>query len=131
VERYRVEPYVIAADVYGEAPHVGRGGWTWYTGSAGWMLRVGLESILGLRVRRGRALEIRPCIPADWPEYRISYRPPGRDTAFQVHVKNPGGRTGLVRAARLDGEPWPTVEGAVVVPLDDDALEHRLEIELE
>ncbi|HEV8480901.1 MAG TPA: glycosyl transferase, partial [Candidatus Eisenbacteria bacterium] len=130
VQRYRVEPYVIAADVYGEPPHVGRGGWTWYTGSAGWMLRVGLESILGLRVRQGRAFEIRPCIPDSWPEYRIQYRPKDRDTAFDIHVRNPEGKTGLVREARLDGEPWPLVEGAVLVPIDDDALEHQVEIVL-
>jgi cyclic beta-1,2-glucan synthetase len=131
VERYRVEPYVIAADVYGEPPHVGRGGWTWYTGSAGWMLRVGLESILGFRVQQGRAIEIRPCIPPEWPEYRISYRPSGRATVFQIHVSNPGGPTGRVRSARLDGEPWPVVDGAVVVPVDDDSLDHELEIVLE
>jgi cyclic beta-1,2-glucan synthetase len=131
VERYRVEPYVIAADVYGEPPHVGRGGWTWYTGSAGWMLRVGLESILGFRVRQGRAIEIRPCIPPGWPEYRISYRPKGRATVFEIHLTNPEGKTGLVRTARLDGEPWPTVDGAVVVPVDDDSLDHQLEIVLE
>jgi len=130
VERYRVEPYVIAADVYGEPPHVGRGGWTWYTGSAGWTLRVGLESILGFRVRQGRAVEIRPCIPGDWPEYRISYRPLGRETALHVHVIQPASASGVVREARLDGEPWPTVDGAVVVPVDDDALEHQVEIVL-
>jgi cyclic beta-1,2-glucan synthetase len=131
VERYRVEPYVVAADVYGEAPHVGRGGWTWYTGSAGWMLRVGLESILGFRVQQGRAIEIRPCIPPDWPEYRISYRPKGRATMFEIHVSNPEGKTGRVKSARLDGEPWPTLDGAVVVPVDDDSLDHELEIVLE
>jgi cyclic beta-1,2-glucan synthetase len=131
VERYRVEPYVIAADVYGEPPHVGRGGWTWYTGSAGWMLRVGLESILGFRVQQGRAIEIRPCIPPSWPEYRISYRPTGRATVFQIRVSNPGGLTGRVISARLDGEPWPVMDGAVVVPVDDDSLDHELAIVLE
>jgi cellobiose phosphorylase len=73
VMRYQVEPYVAAADVYGVAPHTGRGGWTWYTGSAAWMYRVALESILGFELRRGR-VRIRPCIPADWPEFEITFR---------------------------------------------------------
>ena len=68
VHRYKVEPYVIAADVYAAKPHVGRGGWTWYTGSAGWMQRAGVESILGLRLR-GDALELDPCIPKSWPGF--------------------------------------------------------------
>ncbi len=70
---YKVEPYVLAADVYGVAPHVGRGGWTWYTGSAGWMYRLLTESLLGLH-RVGETLHLQPCIPADWPEYRLQYR---------------------------------------------------------
>ena len=64
IQRYRAEPYVVAADVYSQPPHTGRGGWTWYTGSAGWMYRVGLEAILGL-TRRDGALHIDPCIPRD------------------------------------------------------------------
>jgi len=70
---YKVEPYVLAADVYGVAPHVGRGGWTWYTGSAGWMYRLLTESLLGLQ-RRGSELELAPCLPRDWPEYELRYR---------------------------------------------------------
>ncbi|RYE95212.1 MAG: cyclic beta 1-2 glucan synthetase, partial [Oxalobacteraceae bacterium] len=69
---YKVEPYVLAADVYGVAPHVGRGGWTWYTGSAGWMYRLLTESLLGLH-REGSRLSLRPCIPADWTEYKLQY----------------------------------------------------------
>ena len=68
VERYRVEPYVVAADVYSQDRHVGRGGWTWYTGSAGWMYRVGVETILGVTLSRG-ALRIDPCIPSRWKNY--------------------------------------------------------------
>jgi len=71
--RYQVEPYVAAADVYGVAPHIGRGGWTWYTGSAAWMYRVVLETILGFELR-GNRLRIRPCIPVDWPEFEIAFR---------------------------------------------------------
>ena len=70
---YKVEPYVLAADVYAVAPHIGRGGWTWYTGSAGWMYRLLTESLLGLR-RDGKTVRIQPCIPADWPGYRLYYR---------------------------------------------------------
>jgi cellobiose phosphorylase len=70
---YKVEPYVLAADVYGVAPHIGRGGWTWYTGSAGWMYRLLTESLLGLH-RQGDHLSLRPCIPADWDEYKLHYR---------------------------------------------------------
>src|SRR5690606_35468724 len=71
VDRYKVEPYVVAADVYSVAPHIGRGGWTWYTGSAGWMHRAGIEGILGVQ-RRGDHVVINPCIPSDWPEFQLS-----------------------------------------------------------
>jgi len=74
VALYQVEPYVVAADVYGAAPHVGRGGWTWYTGSAGWMLRVALESVLGVTVVQGRELVISPCVPDDWSGFRVTRR---------------------------------------------------------
>jgi cyclic beta-1,2-glucan synthetase len=86
MELYKVEPYVLAADVYSEAPHRGRGGWTWYTGSCGWMYRAGVENILGLRVR-GHELSLRPVIPAEWPGFEISYRY-GR-TVYRLTVKNP------------------------------------------
>lgn len=73
VERYRVEPYVVAADVYGGSGYEGRGGWTWYTGAAGWMYRIGLEHVIGLR-RRGRTLAITPCIPSTWDRFEIEYK---------------------------------------------------------
>jgi cellobiose phosphorylase len=73
VERYKVEPYVVCADVYGAPPHTGRGGWTWYTGSASWLYRAALEAILGLR-RRDRTLRFEPCIPASWPGYELNYK---------------------------------------------------------
>ncbi|MGE3539354.1 MAG: glucoamylase family protein [Candidatus Tectimicrobiota bacterium] len=71
--RYQVEPYVIAADVYGVEPHTGRGGWTWYTGSAGWLYRLGLEAIVGLQ-RQGNSLTFTPCLPSDWPHVSVTYR---------------------------------------------------------
>jgi N,N'-diacetylchitobiose phosphorylase len=87
VRRYRLEPYVVAADIYGAPPHVGRGGWSWYTGSAGWWYRVALESVLGLRVENGRELLIRPCIPASWPGFRLLL-PSAR---WRDRVRDPGG----------------------------------------
>ncbi len=117
VARYGGEPYVIAADVYGAPPHVGRCGWTWYTGSAGWMLRVMLESILGLGVEGGRTLVIRPCIPAEWPEARITLRPPGLDSVYEVRIVQPGGGVGRVTEAAADGAPVPIEGGAARVPL--------------
>jgi cyclic beta-1,2-glucan synthetase len=87
VATYKAEPYVVAADVYSVAPHTGRGGWSWYTGSAGWMYRLIVESLLGLRLRvdeSGAWLQIDPCIPADWPGFAITYR--WRDTLYQIDV---------------------------------------------
>lgn len=89
-QRYKVEPYVVAADVYSEPPHAGRGGWTWYTGSAGWMYRAGLESILGFR-RRGSRLVVDPCIPRAWPGFTIAFR--RRSTRYDIAVENPRGVT--------------------------------------
>ncbi len=97
---YKSEPYVIAADVYGVAPHVGRGGWTWYTGSAGWMYRVGLESILGLRLENGTHLVISPCIPDNWPGFTATLRLPNGPTV-RVEVTNPDGCA--VRVVRAEG----------------------------
>ena len=81
---YMAEPYVVAADVYGVAPHVGRGGWTWYTGSAGWMQRVGVESILGVTLENGALAPLRPCLPPDWSAARVTVRLPGGDTATRT-----------------------------------------------
>ena len=86
---YKVEPYVVAADIYGVEPHVGRGGWTWYTGSAAWMYRVALESVLGFRVHGGDTLRIRPCIPDHWPGFRISYRLADGKTRYEIEVRQP------------------------------------------
>ena len=125
---YQVEPYVVAADVYGAPPHVGRGGWTWYTGSSGWMFRVALESVLGLRLERGRTLCVRPCIPADWPGYEVAWRA-AHDTRYEIVVRN-GGRDGLVRGARLDGRETEVVDGTARIPLAGDGRAHRVEIDL-
>jgi N,N'-diacetylchitobiose phosphorylase len=129
VRRYRLEPYVVAADVYGEPPHVGRGGWGWYTGSAGWMCRAALESILGLTVEDGRTLRIRPCIPSDWPGFRIEYRLPDGETRCEIRVENPAGGQGVV-AARLDGRDVPVSAGAACVVLPPGAGSYCIEVSL-
>jgi cyclic beta-1,2-glucan glucanotransferase len=119
--RYKVEPYVVAADVYAHPAHGGRGGWTWYTGSAGWMYRLGLESILGLR-RRGAFFEVAPCIPAEWPGYTIVWRFGG--SRYEIAVENPEHRFRSVGRAELDGAEVDP--GAI--PLIDDGAVHRVRI---
>ena len=100
IQRYRAEPYVVAADLYSQPPHTGRGGWTWYTGSAGWMYRVGVEAILGLSKRNG-ALHIDPCIPKTWPRYDMTFTS-GR-SEYRIAVENPNGvNRGVVRV-EVDG----------------------------
>lgn len=100
VLRYKVEPYVVAADIYAVAPHVGRGGWTWYTGSAGWMQRAGVESLLGLRIR-GDFMHLDPCIPKGWPEFSLVVR--RSSSCYEITVKNPDGVNGGIRSAEIDG----------------------------
>jgi cyclic beta-1,2-glucan synthetase len=130
VARYRAEPYVIAADVYGEAPHVGRGGWTWYTGSAGWMLRVSLENVLGLRLVGGQTLVFRPCVPDTWSAFAVTWRIPGSKETYEFRVRNPAGSSAEVVAAKLDGASLPVTQGVLRVPLAGDGRSHRVEVEL-
>ncbi|WP_280959879.1 GH36-type glycosyl hydrolase domain-containing protein [Anaeromyxobacter dehalogenans] len=100
VARYRGEPYAVAGDVCAHPEHAGRAGWTWYTGSAGWLYRAGLESILGLR-RHGGTFELDPCIPASWPEYGITWRLGA--TRYEITVANPERRCRGIALAVLDG----------------------------
>ena len=123
VERYKVEPYVVAADVYSVAPHVGRGGWTWYTGSAGWMYRAGVEGILGIR-REGDVLVIDPCIPDTWPGFAAIVNV--RSTRYDIRVDSTAGHS--VMRAVLDGASVDCEERCVRVPLD--AGSHTLVISL-
>jgi cyclic beta-1,2-glucan synthetase len=113
VARYRVEPYVVAADVYSSPAHVGRGGWTWYTGSASWMYRVGVESILGLTLADG-ALLVDPCIPGHW----LGYEAHLRTAAGELHiiVENPDGVSRGVRGMEMDGVPVPARAIALDAP---------------
>jgi cyclic beta-1,2-glucan synthetase len=115
VERYKVEPYVVAADVYSVSPHTGRGGWTWYTGSAAWMYRAGVESILGIR-REGAFLVVAPCIPSAWPGFEAAVNV--ASTHYDIRVRNLPGAGRNVVQADLDGEPVGRTEGVVHVPLD-------------
>ncbi len=119
VERYQAEPYVLAGDVLADPAHAGRAGWTWYTGSAGWMYRAGLESILGLQ-RRGATLRLAPCIPAGWPGYSIAFR--FGATRYEIEVENPERRGRGAAEAVLDGSPVDPCE----IPLVDDGGVHRI-----
>ena len=125
VRRYKVEPYVVCADLYSQPPHVGRGGWSWYTGSAGWMHRAGLESILGFRVQ-GTTLVLAPCIPTAWPGFRINFR--HHTTHYDIRVDNPNGVSHGVVHADLDGEALP--HDQVRIPLVEDGASHTIRIVL-
>ena len=125
VYRYKVEPYVAAADVYAEPPHVGRGGWTWYTGSAGWMYRAGVEWILGFRFR-GAALHVDPCIPRSWPGYQITFR--YHSARYELVVENPHGATRGVSRIAVDGKELE--KDVRAIPLADDGARHRIEVQL-
>ncbi len=122
---YKVEPYVIAADVYGVAPHVGRGGWSWYTGSSGWMYRLILESLLGLRLEVD-TLHLAPCLPADWPGFSLAYR--YRQTRYHVSVTQiPASLTDSACQTQI------TVDGIAQdggIPLMDDQREHQVEVSI-
>jgi cyclic beta-1,2-glucan synthetase len=125
VQRYKVEPYAVAADVYSVFPHVGRGGWTWYTGSAGWLYRAGIEGILGFRLQ-GEFLVLDPCIPKAWPGFEIVFR--YRSARYEIAVENPQGVSRGVASAELDGKALP--EGSGRVPLVDDGAVHKVRVVL-
>ncbi len=125
VHRYKVEPYVVAADVYAMPPHVGRGGWTWYTGSAAWMQRAGVESILGMRLE-GDRLCVDPCIPNDWPGFTLSLR--HGSSRYEICVENPDAVERGVVFAALDGEEVDV--RPLSLPLADDGATRRLVIRL-
>ncbi|MBC7815447.1 MAG: cyclic beta 1-2 glucan synthetase, partial [Planctomycetaceae bacterium] len=122
IATYKVEPYVVAADVYAVAPHTGRGGWTWYTGSASWMYRLIIESLLGLHLEVDK-LRFTPCLPADWKSFKLHYR--YRETFFHITVLQPEpSRT--VKRVTIDGIEQPNV----IIPLSDDRQNHQVEVEL-
>jgi cellobiose phosphorylase len=129
-EIYQTEPYVVAADVYGEPPHVGRGGWTWYTGSAGWMFRVAVESIFGVTTEGGHTLIVNPSISSNWPQCRMTYRLPGGNTCYDILIENPEGKEHGVSEAMLDGQPMLLADGIARIPILNDGASHRVTIRL-
>ena len=131
VDIYRVEPYVIAADVYGVTPHVGRGGWTWYTGSAGWMYRVALESLLGLTIVGGDYLELRPCIPESWPGFSVRLRLADKRTRYVIVLTRAASGVSATQV-HVDGEAAAdsVSNGATSIALVRDGGVHLVEIAL-
>jgi Cellobiose phosphorylase len=126
IATYKVEPYVVAADVYAVAPHTGRGGWTWYTGSAGWMYRLIVESLLGLQLEVDK-LRFAPCLPADWKGFKVYYR--YRETVYHIAVT----QTDAADAAQ-SGAMRVTVDGVErpdnIIPLIDDRRDHAVEVRI-
>ncbi|MGH9829530.1 MAG: GH36-type glycosyl hydrolase domain-containing protein, partial [Blastocatellia bacterium] len=125
IYRYKVEPYVACADVYSIPPHVGRGGWTWYTGSAGWMYRAGLEWILGFRLR-GETLLLDPCIPSSWRGYEITFK--YHSARYEIAVENPRAVSRGVTYLEVDGTAL--AENCRHIPLIDDGIIHRVRVVL-
>ena len=128
VARYKVEPYVVSADVYSVAPHVGRGGWTWYTGSAAWLYRAGIEALLGFQLQ-GQQLRIEPCIPRDWAGFQLSYRHRGAQhiTCYEIEVQNPDHVCSGAARVEMDGQ---TLDAHAAIALLDDGNTHHLKIVL-
>ena len=124
---YKVEPYVVAADVYAVAPHTGRGGWTWYTGAAGWMYRLIMESLLGLRLTadpQSSRLHFAPCLPADWQGFQLHYR--YRQTLYHITVRQTSGAEAGMTVS-VDG----VVQSDPAILLVDDRREHQVEVNLQ
>lgn len=117
--KYKVEPYVVAADVYAVPPHTGRGGWTWYTGSASWMYRVGVEHLLGLKLKRD-GFTIDPCIPRAWKEYEITYT--RGSTVYNIKVENPHGAASGVAKISMDGSEYKDK----IIPFSEDGKTHTV-----
>ena len=124
-DRYKVEPYVVAADVYSTAPHAGRGGWTWYTGSAGWMYRAGIEGLLGLS-RSGSTLNLDPCLPKAWPELTATITLGA--ARYTITIRNPDGTGNGIRSADLNGTSLTPHEHGLTFMLNDGT--HRLTVVL-
>jgi cellobiose phosphorylase len=123
IATYKVEPYVVAADVYGAQPHTGRGGWTWYTGSAGWMYRLLVETLLGVH-RKGDQLRLEPRIPADWGSYKVHYR--FRLTVYHITISRLPADDAAASRLFLDGNE---LQGATL-PLQDDRRDHSVEFKV-
>jgi cellobiose phosphorylase len=123
IAAYKVEPYVIAADVYAVAPHTGRGGWTWYTGSAGWMYRLLIETLLGVNLE-GDHLRLTPRLPKSWTTYKIHYR--YRQTVYHITITRLAADWAVSNQLFLDGNEL----ASGTVPLVDDHCEHSVELKI-
>jgi cellobiose phosphorylase len=121
VQLYKLEPYVVAGDVLSQPPLAGRGGWSWYTGSAAWLYRAGLESILGLK-RSGDRLTLDPCIPPEWQGFEITYQ--YRSATYRIAVENPQGRERGIATICVDGRPCENG----TVSLTDDGQSHDVRV---
>ena len=127
---FRNEPYVVSADVYSASPHVGRGGWSWYTGSGAWMYRIALESILGLRLVDGAAVRLSPCIASEWREYRVELTAPDGRTRYAFHVENPDGVQTGIAEVEVDGRVRRVGRDAVRIDLASDGGRHEVRVRL-
>jgi cellobiose phosphorylase len=132
VQRYKVEPYVMSADIYGAPPHTGRGGWTWYTGAAGWMYKLTIETLLGLHLEVDK-LRIAPCFPSNWSTFKIHYR--FRETQYHIIVNRSVTVSKHKVRVKIDGILIKSEElnefGNIqaYVPMIDDRNEHHAEID--
>lgn len=120
-KKYKVEPYVIAADVYSSSNLAGRGGWTWYTGSSSWFYKTGIENILGLKIQNN-IVTISPCVPKEWKEYSIKYK--YKNSIYNIIVKNPEGKNSGVEKFFLDGNEIEEKS----VKLQDDNKIYNIEV---
>ena len=123
VKKYKVEPYVIVADMYGSNNLAGRGGWTWYTGSSSWFNKIGIENILGMHIENGE-LEIRPCIPKEWKEYSIRYK--YKSSIYYIKVRNPNKKNTGVDKFYLNGREIQEKK----ICLDDNGKSNEIEVEM-
>ena len=122
---FKLEPYAVAADVYAEPPHAGRGGWSWYTGSAGWVYRVAIESVFGLQMVDGNSLRLKPCIPIEWPGFVTTFQLGEGRGKLTIEVMN-AHRSSRITAAEMDNVPLLIDQGSAVIPLLQDASDHRV-----
>jgi cyclic beta-1,2-glucan synthetase len=120
VYAYKVEPYAMSADIYAVPPHVRRGGWTWYTGAAGWFYRAGLEWLLGLNIRADK-IHLNPCIPREWRSYSLTYQ--HEETCYEITINNPAGVSKGIVLIELDGAPQSESDG---IPLLHDGKNHQV-----
>ena len=129
-QQYMLEPYSMPGDIYGALPHIGRGGWSWYTGSSGWMYRTAIESILGIRIEHGDTLVISPCIPDSWPSYQVRLNQPGR-AICEIVIENPLRSSRRIASATINDLPVPVSGSELRIPLAMDIYEHKVRVILE